>query len=45
MSAGDITLPDGVQLAADAESIIAVVSLPPTAEQGEGEGEASAAAG
>ncbi|GAA1399835.1 50S ribosomal protein L25/general stress protein Ctc [Catellatospora coxensis] len=37
VTAGDIKLPRGAQLVADAETIVAVVSLAPTAEQLEGE--------
>lgn len=37
VTAGDVKLPRGAQLVADAETIIAVVSLAPTAEQLEGE--------
>ncbi|GAA1639248.1 50S ribosomal protein L25/general stress protein Ctc [Catellatospora bangladeshensis] len=37
VTAGDVKLPRGAQLVADAETIVAVVSLAPTAEQLEGE--------
>ena len=37
VTAGDLKLPRGVELAADAETVIAVVSVAPTAEQLEGE--------
>lgn len=37
VTAGDIKLPRGVELAADAETVVAVVSVAPTAEQLEGE--------
>ena len=37
VTAGDVTLPAGVELAADPELILAVVTLAPTAEQLEGE--------
>ena len=38
VTAGDVKLPDGVELAADPDLIIAVVAVAPTAEQLEGEG-------
>jgi large subunit ribosomal protein L25 len=37
VTAGDVKLPSGVELAADAELILAVVSVAPTAEELEGE--------
>lgn len=37
VTAGDIKLPKGAQLAVDADTMVAVVSLAPTAEQLEGE--------
>ncbi|MEV4417008.1 50S ribosomal protein L25/general stress protein Ctc [Catellatospora sp. NPDC049609] len=37
VTAGDVKLPRGAQLVADAETILAVVSVAPTAEQLEGE--------
>jgi len=37
VSAGDVTLPDGVQLAGDPETVLAMVSAAPTAAQMEGE--------
>ena len=37
VTAGDVKLPDGVELAADADLVLAVVALAPTAEQLEGE--------
>jgi large subunit ribosomal protein L25 len=39
VTAGDVTLPDGVELAAEADLILAVIGQAPTAEQLEGEGE------
>ncbi|GAA1735031.1 50S ribosomal protein L25/general stress protein Ctc [Luedemannella helvata] len=43
VTAGDVTLPSGVSLAGDAETILAVISVAPTAEQLEGEGAGEAA--
>ena len=37
VTAGEVPLPDGVELAADSEQILAVVAMAPTAEQLEGE--------
>jgi large subunit ribosomal protein L25 len=37
VTAGGVTLPDGVELAADSDMILAIVTLAPTAEQLEGE--------
>ena len=38
VTAGDVTLPDGVELAADPKTTVAIVSIAPSAEQLEGEG-------
>ncbi len=43
VTAGDVKLPSGVSLAGDAETILAVISVAPTAEQLEGEGAGEAA--
>jgi large subunit ribosomal protein L25 len=44
LTAGNVTLPDGVGLAADPELILAVISVSPSAEQLEGGEEAAAEA-
>lgn len=44
VTAGQISLPDGVELAADADMVVAVVAAAPTAAQMEGEGAETEAA-
>jgi large subunit ribosomal protein L25 len=45
VTAGDVKLPAGIELAADPELTIAVIALPPSAEQLEGEGAGEAPEG
>jgi large subunit ribosomal protein L25 len=45
VTAGDITLPEGTELAADADLVLAVIQVAPSAEQLEGEPSEAAEAG